>query len=167
MNLRPRPPAPPELNLTPLVDVVFLLLLFFMISTTFVRERELPIRLPEAEGQPAAQTLSDVLVVGIDRDSQYLVDGLPVTASAGLSLSEALEQALHTAMDAALGRTLRIEADAETPHQAVMRVLDLAARLGLTQLSFATIQVPPDQQQPASGARSAMGNEQQHEPTAD
>ncbi len=138
MNLRPHPPSPPELNLTPLVDVVFLLLLFFMISTTFVQERELPITLPEAEGQPVAEHESDPLVIGIDRDSHYVVAGLPLELGPDQDLQAALTLALGLALPTSHRPALLIEADAKTPHQAVIRVLDAARQLGLTQLAFAT-----------------------------
>lgn len=148
MNLRPHPPQPPELNLTPLVDVVFLLLLFFMISTTFKQARELPIALPEAEGQPAEQTDREPLVVSIDRDSRYVIAERPLEPSTDPTASDdAMTKQLTAALrEAAAGRqnpSLLIEADAQTPHQAVMRVLDAAQQLGLTQLAFAAVHSPP------------------------
>lgn len=141
MNLRPYPPPPPELNLTPLVDVVFLLLLFFMISTTFEKERELPIALPEAEGQPTAAQ-AEPLIIGIDRNSHYVVAGqslaLPPGKNLPAAITEALAMALHQARPGAETAALLIEADAQAPHQAVMRVLDAAQQLGITQVAFAT-----------------------------
>lgn len=139
MNLRPKPSPPPELNLTPLVDVVFLLLLFFMVSTTFTAKRELPIRLPEAQGRPGTASEERALVVVIDRQSQYVIDEQPLTIAAGEDVTQALTRVLSNHPQ---GRALRIEADAATPHQAVMRVLDAAQALGLTRLAFST-QRPP------------------------
>lgn len=136
MNLRPKPPPPPELNLTPLVDVVFLLLLFFMISTSFKQERELPIALPQTEGQPTAAPQTNALVVLIDRDSQYVIAGQALRANTKDDLTSALTRALND-MPAEIA-LLRIEADAATPHQAVMRVLDAAQALGVTRLVFST-----------------------------
>ena len=158
MNLRPHPPPLPELNLTPLVDVVFLLLLFFMVSTTFEQPRELPLTLPEAEGQPVPTAETPVLVVEIDRNSQYRVAEQSLEIDAGQSTRDALTQALQQAMQVTMSASpgsppsatpaptptpplpsLLIEADAQTPHQAVMRVLDVAQQLGLTRLAFAAI----------------------------
>nr|WP_207188101.1 biopolymer transporter ExbD [Thiorhodovibrio winogradskyi] len=145
--MRPLPPQPPELNLTPLVDVVFLLLLFFMISTTFEQARELPIALPEADGQPAEQTEKEPLVVSIDRDSHYFIAEQPLElatdqAASDETMTEQLTQALREAAESAQSESLLIEADAQTPHQAVMRVLDAAQQLGLTQLAFAAVHSP-------------------------
>ncbi|MBK1648264.1 ExbD/TolR family protein [Rhabdochromatium marinum] len=152
MNLRPHPPPLPELNLTPLVDVVFLLLLFFMVSTTFEQPRELPLTLPEAEGQPVPTAETPVLVIAIDRNSQYRVAEQPLEIDAGQSTRDALTQVLQQAVQATMPASpsspssatpapplpsLLIEADAQTPHQAVMRVLDVAQQLGLTRLAFA------------------------------
>lgn len=138
MNLRPRPAEPAELNLTPLVDVVFLLLLFFMVSTTFERQPELPIALPEAEGQPASDRERDPIVVSIDRESRYVIAEQPVRAPSEEALSASLTQALSGALaDHRAEASLLIEADAQTPHQAVMRILDVAQQLGLQRLAFA------------------------------
>ncbi|EIC20606.1 ExbD/TolR family protein [Thiorhodovibrio frisius] len=142
MNLRPHPPQPADLNLTPLVDVVFLLLLFFMISTTFEQQRELPIALPEAKGQPAQKTDRKPLAIGIDRNSHYVVDGQPLDPGSAEQTRERLIIALRHASASSKNRSLLIEADAQTPHQAVMRVLDAAQEVGLTQLAFAATHMP-------------------------
>jgi biopolymer transport protein ExbD len=141
MNLRPHPPPPPELNLTPLVDVVFLLLLFFMISTTFEKERELPLTLPEAEGQPISDQPAEPLVIAIDHESRYVVAGTPLATETDQDINTALLEALTAVLGQAAqdttGRPLLIEADAATPHQAVMRAVDAAQALGFRQLAFA------------------------------
>ena len=152
MNLRPHPPQPAELNLTPLVDVVFLLLLFFMISTTFEQQRELPIALPEAKGQPAQTTDSKPLAIGIDRNSRYVVDGLPLDPGSNEQTRARLIVALRLASASSKHRSLLIEADAQTPHQAVMRVLDAAQEVGLTQLAFAATHMPGAQDRDAPPA---------------
>ncbi|WPL16414.1 Biopolymer transport protein ExbD [Thiorhodovibrio winogradskyi] len=146
MNLRPHPPRPADLNLTPLVDVVFLLLLFFMISTTFEQQREIPIALPEAKGQPARQSDSKPLVIVIDSDSRYIVAEQPIAPGPEQDTHELLVQALRQATAKSANRTLLIEADAHTPHQAVMRMLDAAQEVGLTRLAFAATHIPGAQE---------------------
>ncbi|MDX1654832.1 MAG: biopolymer transporter ExbD [Candidatus Competibacteraceae bacterium] len=133
MNLRPRRSEEPDINLTPLIDVVFLLLIFFMVSTTFIREAELEVELPEAsQGQPSAETRRVEVV--IDALGQYRVNGLTLNTATPAALEEALVEAVGQERD--LEFTVR--ADARTPHQAVVTVMDVAARLGFQRLSIPT-----------------------------
>ena len=133
MNFRSQNHSETDINMTPLIDVVFLLLIFFMVSTTFERESELRIALPEASEQPAAPR-DDIILVSIDANEQMYIDAEPLPDTDMATLDAALKaQALR--LDAA---PVVIRADAEVSHQAVIRVMDAARRAGLVNITFAT-----------------------------
>ena len=133
MNLRPNPPDDMDINLTPLIDVVFLLLIFFMVSTTFKDDARLRINLPEADGQTVSAAEPEMLEIVIDRAGRFYVDDRAVTDRA----LETLKRAMTDALGEHKTLPVLVKADAETPHQAVMRVLDAAGQLNLIQVSFA------------------------------
>lgn len=137
MNLRPDYNKNEELgiDLTPLIDVVFLLLIFFMVSTTFDRHANLKVQLPEASNK-AQQSSDDTLVLSIDAKGQYFVDQRQVVNTSLDTLKTAIQQTLGERKDAAI----LLRADANTPHQAVVRAMDAAAQLGLTRISIATVE---------------------------
>ncbi|MCP5142272.1 MAG: biopolymer transporter ExbD [Gammaproteobacteria bacterium] len=132
MNLRPDKPDAPEVNLTPLIDVVFLLLIFFMVSTTFTQRGEIKIDLPEASTEQTEQPV-EPLRLTVDADGAYFLDDVPLEADA-----TAIFQALREAAGAATDRILIIRADAQSRHQDVVRAMDAASRAGLTRMSIAT-----------------------------
>ncbi|MBA3980040.1 MAG: biopolymer transporter ExbD [Alcanivorax sp.] len=120
-------------NLTPLIDVVFLLLIFFMVSTTFTRETRLAVTLPEASGMPQAEMPERVEVV-IGPGGDYLVNGEQLVRSDANTLRSVL---MRLSSDAA--RTpVMITADANTSHQSVVRVMDVAGQLGFVNISITT-----------------------------
>jgi biopolymer transport protein ExbD len=125
-----------ELNITPLIDIVFLLLIFFMVSTTFQKESELRVQLPEATRQ--AQPPSEPLEIVISAEGQYAVGGRELSDNRLATVVEALERVAGDDRD----QPLVVRADARTPHQAVVRAMDAAARLGLRNLSIATAREP-------------------------
>lgn len=133
MNLRPSRRPPPEINLTPLIDVVFLLLIFFMVSTTFKDDARLRLNLPEAGGEPVHQEPAERLEIVIDRAGRTFVGNAAVANERPETLNQAILGAIGTRRDL----PVLIKADAATPHQAVMRALDAAAQLGLKQVAFA------------------------------
>ncbi len=137
MNLRPRRREEPELNLVPMIDVVLVLLIFFMIATSLRHESKLEIRLPESSGQPLPSHLAQ-LEVDIDASGRYAVNGGQWLEGQDAA---ALKQQLQAA---AQGRELPLilRADGRTPHQAVVTVLDVAGQLGLNQLAIATVNAP-------------------------
>lgn len=124
----------PEINLTPLIDVVFLLLIFFMISTTFIHESELKIDLPEAKTRPV-ETQEAPIQVDIDRGGKIAINGKRLINNRAATFM--------AAMRAAAGKHQHphviISADAQTDYQSVVTVLDLAQQLGFERLSLATI----------------------------
>ena len=132
MQLRHSKKEPPEVNITPLIDVVFLLLIFFMVSTTFQREAELSIELPEASNQ-AQDTRDQRIEVAIDATGRYFVNGRPLVNRQPQTIRSALKQASQGKNDL----PVVISADANTPHQAVVTVMDAARQLGLLRLTFA------------------------------
>jgi len=120
-------------NLTPLIDVVFILLLFFMVTTTFNRHSELRIDLPEAssESQPEQQKQ---LEIAIDASGTYFVNGQKMVNTKAETLLLALRKAIGNDKEVPVS----IRADAKTPHQSVITAMDAASKLGLTKMSIAT-----------------------------
>lgn len=133
MNLRPRRRDQAEINLTPLIDVVFLLLIFFMVSTTFRDEARLHVQLPEALGQAVPGERPETIRIRIDRLGSFQVNDQAV----GGRTAARLAQALQAALNGRAALPVLIQADARTPHQAVMTALDAARRAGLSRVAFA------------------------------
>ena len=120
-----------QITLTPLIDVVFLLLIFFMVSTTFEREAEIAIELPEADAK-AANPEAEAIEVWIDAHGRYFLGGSPLPATGARDLSSALEALVPAGPRPALV----INADAATPYQAVITAMDAASRAGFVNLSL-------------------------------
>ena len=139
MNLRPgHKEEGVEVNLTPLIDVVFLLLIFFMVSTTFDRHATLKVALPESSVK-ATQKQDEPLVLSIDAKGNYFLNDRQIVNQSLDTLMQALKRTIGN--EAAIKETaLVLRADANTPHQSVVRAMDAASRLGLTKLSIATIE---------------------------
>jgi len=139
MNLRPgRSEERVEINLTPLIDVVFLLLIFFMVSTTFDRHAQLKVSLPEASAKSTLQQ-NDPLVLSIDAKGNYFINDRQVINTSLDTLKQAIQKSIgenQNLKDVALV----LRADANTPHQAVVRAMDAASQLGLSKLSIATVE---------------------------
>lgn len=134
MNLRPRRREEPEITLTPLIDVVFLMLIFFMVSTTFQRDADMAITLPEAGQQPAERELHPI-ELGISAEGDFLIDGRSLVNGQLDTIRRALEEARAERPDA----PLVIRADARTSHQNVVRAMEAAGQADITRLSFATV----------------------------
>ncbi len=122
-----------SINLTPLIDVVFLLLIFFMVSTTFTRETQLSIDLPEATGE-ARETRQDEIEILIDETGQYRVNGRGLVDGRLKTLQAAIYK--ESAGDTTL--PMIISADAEAAHQDVVRAMDAAGQMGFVHLSITT-----------------------------
>ncbi len=123
-----------DVNITPLIDVVFLLLIFFMVSTTFERESEIEIVLPQAAAN-AAPAEDSALEVTIDAEGTFYVNGKRVINTKIETLKKAMQQAAGDRKDP----PIILSADAQTPHQAVITVMDAARQLGFVHLNFATV----------------------------
>lgn len=138
LNLRPR--AQPEVNLTSLIDVVLLLLIFFMVSTSFVKQSQIAIRLPEAESAAVVEEPPQQIDVMITETGTYLVNGRELINNRPETIRNALQKV--SAGDNAL--PLTISADANAKHQHVVTAMDVAGRLGFTRISIATVNDPVD-----------------------
>lgn len=135
MNFRHRRDNEPEVNITPLIDIVFLLLIFFMVSTTFKQEFEVGIDLPQAASE--SKLTEKLLEITIDSTGNYFVNKKKlVNTQAAI-----LKQAMKKAADGNLKLPVVISADAKTPHQAVIQAMDAARQLGFSRLTFATQQM--------------------------
>ncbi len=135
MNLRQAGGDEPELNLTPLIDVVFILLIFFMVSTTFQKESEIKIELPEASAD-AVEEKKDVLELVIDAEGRYFIDQQQVVNTE----LETLKKAIGKFLGDRTGIPVVIRADRQTPYESVVRAMDATSQLGLVQMSLATSQ---------------------------
>lgn len=125
-----------EVNLTPLIDVVFLLLIFFMVSTTFDKQAQIEIKLPEAESSELADKDPEIIAVGVNSEGKYYVNNEELLKSDADTLKRMLIKVAKNKRDL----PVVISADGKAPHQSVVTVLDVASQLGMTQMTFATRQ---------------------------
>lgn len=128
-----------QLNLTPLIDVVFLLLIFFMVSTSFTRENQLQINLPEASAEEVS-VISQGLTLTIRENGTYALNGR-ILASSSI---EVLKKALMAESQGKVDQSLLLVADANASHQSVVWAMDAAGQLGFVNLRIST-------QEPGSG----------------
>ena len=145
MKFRRQRPEEVGINLTPLIDVVFLLLIFFMVSTTFTRETQLSIDLPEAEGQ-VKESSQEQIEIQVDEGGRYRVNGRGLVDTRMRTLQAAIYKI--SAGDTTMPMVLT--ADAQAAHQDVVRVMDAAGQMGFAHLSITT-------RQPANESGSAGG----------
>lgn len=124
-------------NLTPMIDVVFLLLIFFMVSTSFTKENRLQLDIPAAKGAKAPRAQQELEVL-IDEYGRYRVNDRQLANEHLDTLQNAMRS---VSPDAKL--PLVIVADAQAPHAAVVRVMDAAGRLGFSSVQVATLQPTP------------------------
>lgn len=123
----------PEINLIPLIDVLLVVLIFLMVTTTYARFSELQINLPEAKGD-SAKEMPVQINVGVDEQGGYVVNEAAV---AGVSVAP-LVAALQAAAGSEKDPVVVISADAHATHQAVIRVMDAARRAGYPRVTFVT-----------------------------
>jgi biopolymer transport protein ExbD len=134
VNLRPRLREDPEINLISLIDVLLVLLIFFMVSTTFQQEGRVKVLLPQASQIPQPRGAREPLVITVTVDGGYrvneraLINGNPETLRAALLKEAGAERGPIT-----------IRADGRTTHQAVVTAMDVAGKLGFAQLNIATV----------------------------
>jgi biopolymer transport protein ExbD len=135
VNFHPRRAEEPELNLTPLIDVVLLLLIFFMLSTRFIDEGRLQLRLPEAGAVPEATEADDRVVIEVTAQGGYRVNGRALINNSPETLAAAIGKAAGN--NRAMPVTVR--ADARATHQSVVTAMDVAGRAGYRQINIATV----------------------------
>jgi biopolymer transport protein ExbD len=138
MNFRPRRRDQPELNLIPMIDVLIVLLIFLVLTTTFSREAELQIQLPDASGEAAGENKGIEIIV--DAEGHYTVGEHQTVNDKIETVKKALQEAVGTQPDP----LIVIDADRNATHQSVMTVLDAAAQLGYKHVTFAARHEPGD-----------------------
>lgn len=133
MNLRPRNRDVFEINVIPLIDVMFMLVIFFVVSTTFEKYSKIDINLPEAS-EERPDTAIEKIDVSIDARGNVYVGGRPLVNAQLITIREALRDSTHDMESPAV----IISADADATHQAVVRVMDAARQIGLVKVTFVT-----------------------------
>ncbi len=141
MNLSNRSKAEPEVNMTSLIDVVLLLLIFFMVSTSFVKQSQISIRLPQADSEAVVEDVPLQLEIMITEAGTYLVNGRELINNR----PETIRNALQKLSGGNLSLPLTISADANAAHQYVVTAMDVAGKLGFVKISIATINNPAEQ----------------------
>jgi biopolymer transport protein ExbD len=138
MNLKRSATEDPEISLTGLIDVVFLLLIFFMVSTSFEHQAVLKVDLPEAKNVSAPVDQPNSFELVIDQSGQFYLNDRQLVDSKAATIEAAFIEAAGD--DRSMPVILR--ADAETPHHFVVTAMDVTAQLGFSRLSIATERIP-------------------------
>jgi biopolymer transport protein ExbD len=134
LNLRgTRTREDPEINFIPLIDVLLVILIFLMVTTTYQRISELQITLPEADADAAKQRPREINI-GVDAQGHYVVDKVVFMFTTAAALADTLKRAAGDAKDP----VVIINADAQATHQSVVRVMEAARLAGLVHITFAT-----------------------------
>ena len=139
MNLKPRSHEEPEINVVSLIDVVLLLVVFFILSSRFTDEGRLRVHLPQASAVPIEKAGSEPLVVSVTQQGSYLVNQHELINSSPETLRAALLK--EAGSDRAVRVTLR--ADARATHQSVITAMDVLGRLGFGEVNIATVKEAP------------------------
>jgi biopolymer transport protein ExbD len=134
VRFQPRRAEEPELNMTSLIDVVLLLLIFFMLSTRFIDEGRLQLRLPEAGVEPDA-VQRDAVEIEVTAQGGYRVNGRALINNSAETLAAAIGKAAGNNR----GIPVTIRADARATHQSVVTAMDVAGRAGYRQINIATV----------------------------
>jgi len=133
MNFRPRAKEEPEINLIPFIDVLLVILIFLMLSTTYSKFTELQLRLPVADADVQRDYPREV-IVAVSADGRYSINRVPVDGRSVEAVATALVDAAKHGKDS----VVIISADATAAHQSVITVMEAARRSGLNQITFAT-----------------------------
>jgi biopolymer transport protein ExbD len=133
MNFRPRQKDEPEINLIPFIDVLLVVLIFLMLSTTYSKFTELQLKLPVADAD-AQRDYPKEVIVAVSSDGRYSIRGVPVQGRSVDAVAQALSQAAQAGKDS----VVIISADAAATHQSVITVMEAARRSGLDHITFAT-----------------------------
>ncbi len=138
MNMQPRRREDPEITLIPLIDVLLVLLIFFMVSTTFNQEGRVKVQLPQSSEVPVPDASHEALVVTVTAEGAYRVNERTLINSSPETLRAALLKEAGTNRG-----PLTIRADGRATHQSVVTAMDVAGRLGFVQLNIATVHDEP------------------------
>jgi biopolymer transport protein ExbD len=131
----------PELNVIPLVDVFLLLLIFFMLTTTFMRPSQIAIRLPEAGVSSEVPAEAQELEISVTGQGEFRVNGRALVDSR----PETLEAAIRKVMPEVLDRHVTLSADGRASHQDVVTAMDVAGRLGFVEVRITTVRARPQE----------------------
>ncbi|HEY4215340.1 MAG TPA: biopolymer transporter ExbD [Steroidobacteraceae bacterium] len=139
MNLKPRKHEEPEINVVSLIDVVLLLVVFFMLSSRFTDEGRLRVHLPQASDVPTQKPAAEPLVVTVTQQGTYRVNEHELINSSPETLRAALVK------EAGTNRSMRVtlRADGRTTHQSVITAMDILGRLGFVEINVATVKDEP------------------------
>lgn len=139
MNLKPRSHEEPEINVVSLIDVVLLLVVFFILSSRFSDEGRLRVHLPQASAVPAQKAAGEPLVLSVTQQGTYLVNQRELINSSPETLRAALLK------EAGTNRSMRVtlRADARATHQSVITAMDVLGRLGFAEVNIATVKEEP------------------------
>ena len=132
MNLRPRRTEPPRVDITPLIDVVFLMLIFFMVSTTFDKQTQLKVDLPSAATIDRSEQPADKIEITIDAKGDFYVNERELVKHD----ADTLHRTLQKIADGRADLPIIVSGDRNAPLQSMMTVLDVAAQLNMVRLSF-------------------------------
>ncbi|MEO7773333.1 MAG: biopolymer transporter ExbD [Steroidobacteraceae bacterium] len=135
MNFKPRRHEEPEINLVSLIDVVLMLVIFFMLSSSFVGEGRMRVHLPQASTTPVASDASEPIVVAVTQQGSYRVNDRELLNARRETLRAALQKVAGT--DRSMNVTLR--ADGRATHQSVVTAMDVLGRMGFSELNVATV----------------------------
>jgi biopolymer transport protein ExbD len=136
VNLRPRRVEDPEINLVSLIDIVLMMVVFFMMTSSMVDEGRIRVHLPQARDLPSGKPPAEPLVVSVTQQGTYLVNGRELINSS----PETLRAALLKEAGSERGMRVTLRADARTTHQSVVTAMDVLGRLGFAELNIATVQ---------------------------
>lgn len=135
MKFQQRRHSEDEINMTSLIDVVLLLLIFFMMSTRFIDEARMQVRLPEAGIQPDAESVRKTVEIEVTAEGGYRVEGRDLVNNS----PDTLATALARATGGNRAQVITIRADGRAVHQSVVTAMDVAGRLGYRQINIATV----------------------------
>ncbi len=125
----------PEINLIPLIDIALLLVIFFMLSSTFLQEGRIKIELPQASLAPTGKQKTDPLVITVTQSGSYRVNDRELINSA----PDTLRAAIQAVAGADRSKPVTVRADARSTHQSVVTAMDVLGKLGFTRINIATI----------------------------
>jgi biopolymer transport protein ExbD len=134
VNLKPRRHEEPEINMVSLIDVVLMMVIFFMLSARFSGEGRLRVRLPQASAVPEASAKASAVVVTVTAGGSYLVNNRELINSSADTLRSAIEKVAPTQRD----QPVSLRADGRATHQSVVTAMDVLGQLGFAQLNFVT-----------------------------
>jgi len=134
-----RPKEDPEINLISLIDVALLLVIFFMLSSTFMQEGRLKIELPQASLAPTGKQKTDPIVVSVTQSGSYRVNDRELINSS----TDTLRAAILEVAGADRNKPVTVRADGRATHQSVISAMDVLGKLGFVRINIATVEEPP------------------------